>query len=131
MAEWEKQIGAISLFVADLDRSRAFYESVFGLEVRIHDEVSVGFMFKDTFVFLTKAEVAPDLVGPVLVGSADSGVRCEFAIIVADVDAVCAELAGKGVTFTTGPADRAWGMRTATFADPDGHMWEIAQQLAG
>ena len=41
----------------------------------------------------------------------------EFAIIVDDVDAVCAEIAGRGVRPLTGPADRDWGMRTATFAD--------------
>ena len=29
-----------------------------------------------------------------------------------------------------GPIDRVWGMRTAAFADPDGHVWEVAQQLA-
>jgi uncharacterized glyoxalase superfamily protein PhnB len=25
--------------------------------------------------------------------------------------------------------DREWGMRTAAFADPDGHIWEFAQEL--
>ncbi|MGH3402377.1 MAG: hypothetical protein ACRDRJ_07680 [Streptosporangiaceae bacterium] len=30
-----------------------------------------------------------------------------------------------------GPADRPWGMRTVTFADPGGHIWEIAQELPG
>jgi lactoylglutathione lyase len=29
-----------------------------------------------------------------------------------------------------GPVDRDWGMRTASFTDPDGHIWEIAQELA-
>lgn len=29
----------------------------------------------------------------------------------------------------SGPADRDWGMRTMTFADPGGHTWEIAQEL--
>jgi uncharacterized glyoxalase superfamily protein PhnB len=29
----------------------------------------------------------------------------------------------------TGPADRSWGMRTVTFADPAGHIWVIAQGL--
>jgi uncharacterized glyoxalase superfamily protein PhnB len=33
------------------------------------------------------------------------------------------------VSLLNGPIDRPWGMRTATFADPDGHIWEIAQQL--
>jgi uncharacterized glyoxalase superfamily protein PhnB len=25
--------------------------------------------------------------------------------------------------------DREWGVRTACFTDPDGHVWEVAQQL--
>jgi uncharacterized glyoxalase superfamily protein PhnB len=45
------------------------------------------------------------------------------------VDAVCALLEQRGVTLLTGPVDRVWGMRTATFTDPDGHSWEIAQEL--
>ena len=28
-----------------------------------------------------------------------------------------------------GPADRDWGMRTVTFADPAGYIWEIAQAV--
>jgi lactoylglutathione lyase len=42
---------------------------------------------------------------------------------------VCSELTGRGAALLTGPADRAWGMRTATFADPGGHIWEIAQEI--
>jgi uncharacterized glyoxalase superfamily protein PhnB len=25
--------------------------------------------------------------------------------------------------------DREWGMRTAAFADPDGHIWEVAAKI--
>jgi lactoylglutathione lyase len=25
--------------------------------------------------------------------------------------------------------NREWGKRTASFTDPDGHLWEIAQDL--
>ena len=64
------------------------------------------------------------------VGSAGNGPRHVFAIIVDDVDAVCAELTGKGVTLLNGPEDRAWGMRTASFQDPDGYVWEIATPVA-
>jgi uncharacterized glyoxalase superfamily protein PhnB len=53
-----------------------------------------------------------------------------FTIGVDDVDAVCAELAGRGVTLLNGPMDRPWGIRTASFTDPGGHIWEIAQDLA-
>ncbi|MDQ3782600.1 MAG: VOC family protein, partial [Actinomycetota bacterium] len=26
-----------------------------------------------------------------------------------------------------GPVDRPWGVRTASFRDPAGHIWEIAR----
>ena len=55
----------------------------------------------------------------------------QFAIIVDDVDGVRPDLDKAGVALLSGPADRPWGMRTMTFADPDGHVWEIAQELPG
>ena len=35
----------------------------------------------------------------------------------------------KGVQLLNGPIDREWGKRTAAFADPDGHVWEIAAKI--
>jgi catechol 2,3-dioxygenase-like lactoylglutathione lyase family enzyme len=32
------------------------------------------------------------------------------------------------VELLNGPIDREWGVRTAAFADPDGHVWEVAQE---
>ena len=32
---------------------------------------------------------------------------------------------------TTTQADERVGMRTACFSDPDGHVWEVAQELGG
>ena len=32
-----------------------------------------------------------------------------------------------GNTLINGPIDRPWGIRTACFADPAGHIWEIAK----
>jgi catechol 2,3-dioxygenase-like lactoylglutathione lyase family enzyme len=63
-----------------------------------------------------------------VLSQAQNGVG-QFAIIVSDVDAVRAELDQHGVSLISGPADRDWGMRTMTFADPGGTTWEIAQEL--
>ena len=41
-------------------------------------------------------------------------------------DAICAELASRGVELLNGP-DRPWGVRTASFRDPGGRIWEIAR----
>jgi uncharacterized glyoxalase superfamily protein PhnB len=28
-----------------------------------------------------------------------------------------------------GPMNRPWGIRTAAFTDPDGHIWEVAGKI--
>ena len=128
MAEWEKQIGAMTLLVGDLERSKTFYREVFGLSPQYEDEDVAVFHFKNMYLMLQHdpAHQAPS--GEVL-SLAHKGVG-QFAIIVEDVDAVRAELDEHGVTLISGPADRDWGMRTITFADPGGSIWEIAQDLS-
>ena len=42
-------------------------------------------------------------------------------------DATVEMLATRGVVLINGPMDRPWGIRTASFADPDGYIWEIAK----
>jgi catechol 2,3-dioxygenase-like lactoylglutathione lyase family enzyme len=129
MADWDKQIGAMTLFVPDLGAAGEFYAKAFGLDARPMGENSLMLRFGDMFVFLRKVAAVAAPV-PELTEEAGKGAG-QFAIIVSDVDAVCAEIAGRGVHPLTGPADREWGMRTATFADPAGHIWEIAQELPG
>jgi uncharacterized glyoxalase superfamily protein PhnB len=64
----------------------------------------------------------------VVAGGAD-GVRSLLTIWVDDVEALCADLQQRGAVLVNGPIDRVWGKRTAAFADPDGNIWEIAQDL--
>ena len=44
-------------------------------------------------------------------------------------DAVCADLAERGVSIISGPLDRPWGMRSAAFLDPDGYVWEVSADI--
>ena len=127
MAEWEKQIVAINLIVGDLDRSKTFYREVFGLPPQHEEEDVTVFRFKNMYVMLQHDPAHQARPGEVL-GLAQKGVG-QFAIVVEDVDAVGAELEEHGVTLISGPADRDWGMRTITFADPGGYTWGIAQDL--
>lgn len=129
MNSWQKKIGAITLFVEDTDRSKSFYQKVFDLQPMLEDDTGAGFRLENTLLFLTKSSQAPALIAPAVVGSPANGPRHVFAIIVDDVDAVCAELNEKGVALLNGPEDRPWGMRTANFQDPDGYVWEIATEL--
>jgi uncharacterized glyoxalase superfamily protein PhnB len=63
------------------------------------------------------------------VASPEVGSRLVFTIHVDDVDAMCAELTAHGVVLLNGPMNRPWGVRTASFIDPGGHIWEIAKDL--
>jgi catechol 2,3-dioxygenase-like lactoylglutathione lyase family enzyme len=125
-AAWPGAIAAITLFVEDLDGARRFYREVFGLPVTFEDDNSTVFAFGETLVNLLKASEAPGLVEPAAVASREGGVRFQFTLGVEDVDATCEELTRRGVELLNGPMDRPWGIRTASFRDPGGHIWEIA-----
>lgn len=120
-------ISAITLFVDDLAATKAFYQEVFGLPIHYEDEASAVFNFGNTLINLLNSTEAPGLIEPGVVATQAAGARMQFTIDVDDVDAMCAELKARGVTLLNGPMDRPWGIRTAAFMDPAGHIWEIAK----
>jgi catechol 2,3-dioxygenase-like lactoylglutathione lyase family enzyme len=124
---WPRGITAITLFVEDLDAAKRFYREVFGLPVAFEDDASAVFKFGDVMVNLLRTTEAHELIEPANVASPDAGSRIQLTIEVDDVDAMSAELAARGVELLNGPMDRPWGIRTASFRDPGGHIWEIAK----
>jgi catechol 2,3-dioxygenase-like lactoylglutathione lyase family enzyme len=125
-AAWPGGIAAITLFVEDLAAAKRFYSDVFQLPVFFEDDNSTVFKFGDTLVNLLKVSEAPALVVPATVATPDAGVRFQFTLGVDDVDAMVDELKSRGVELLNGPMDRPWGIRTASFRDPGGHIWEVA-----
>lgn len=119
----------MTLFVEDLAASKAFYQTVFGAPVIFEDENSAVLAFENTVINLLETRAAHELIEPAEVGGPAAGSRFQFSIFVDDVDAECAELGNHGVNLINGPMDRPWGMRTACFADPSGHVWEYAQEM--
>jgi catechol 2,3-dioxygenase-like lactoylglutathione lyase family enzyme len=127
MGLWPNGISAITLFVEDLEAAKAFYGTVFGLPVKYEDDASAVFDFGNTIINLLKTTAARELIEPATVAPREAGSRLQFTITVDDVDATCAELVARGVELLNGPMDRPWGIRTASFSDPGGHIWEIAK----
>ena len=126
MDSWPSGIAAITLFVEDLAAAKRFYREVFGLPVTFEDASSAVFTFSDTMVNLLDTGAARELIEPAAVAAQQAGSRLQLTIEVEDVDAMCAELTSRGVQLLNGPMDRPWGIRTASFRDPGGHIWEIA-----
>ena len=121
------RIGAITLFVDDLGATKQFYLDVFGKPLVFEDAESAVFRFGDTLINLLRTTAAHELIAPATVGAAGTDARAQLTVEVSDVDATCEELRRRGVTLLNGPMDRPWGIRTAAFRDPAGHVWEIAR----
>jgi lactoylglutathione lyase len=124
-----KHLNVINLFADDLDRTKAFYREVLGLTPVFEDASHNVFSLENLIINLIDVATARDLISPVPVGHFNSGPRAVLSVFVDDVDSVCAQLTERGVALVSGPIDRPWGVRTASFSDPAGHMWEVAQDL--
>jgi lactoylglutathione lyase len=124
-----KDVGGIILFVEDLPRSRVFYHEVLGLDVEFEDDVSVGFKIEGlAFIVLQVDRARVQLQGEPT-ATPGAGATAFLTHFTGDVDALHANLVERRVSFFQRPTDQPWGMRTAYFKDPDGHVWEIAQPI--
>jgi predicted lactoylglutathione lyase len=122
----EQRVSLITLGVADLARSRAFYEGLgwHGQEV----EETVFFQARGMAVVLWGREkVASDA------GIADDGAATFAGIVLAhnvaspdEVDDIVRAAADGGGTVTKEPTETFYGGYAGFFRDPDGHVWEIA-----
>ena len=124
---WQKRVDVITLFTEDLEQTKKFYQEIFGLPVHFEDPNSAVFKLDNLMINLLKLSEADELIQPARAAKRESGNRFVFTMTVDDVDKVCAELAQRGVELLNGPMDRPWGIRTASFMDPAGHIWEIAK----
>jgi catechol 2,3-dioxygenase-like lactoylglutathione lyase family enzyme len=131
MAQTLTTVSVITLFVEDQQRSKEFYERVFDVDAADENEGTVIFKFANLFLrLLTRGEAEKEWPG-VRLADSDPGATFQLAIFVDDVDALCAELAERGVPIVSGPIDRPWGVRNAAFRDPDSHIWVISADIPG
>jgi catechol 2,3-dioxygenase-like lactoylglutathione lyase family enzyme len=122
-------LGALTLFVDDLDAVAAFYRDALELDLLFEDDVSAAFDLGGTVLNVLSVSAAPDVVAPATAAPVGAAAQMLLSLWVDDVDAACAELQRHGVVMLNGPVDRAWGKRTAAFTDPAGTVWEIAQDI--
>ena len=125
-ASWATNLFAVTIFAENLEAMKEFYGRVFDLPCIHGDDESAVYKFGNTMINILTIKNAPELIEPAPVAGPDNGARSMFKVTVDDVDSLYAQLTAKGVKFLNGPMDRRWGPRTAAFADPAGHMWEIA-----
>jgi catechol 2,3-dioxygenase-like lactoylglutathione lyase family enzyme len=106
-----EHVDFVSVLTQDLQRAKAFYVDVLGLEVETEG---------DSDLELRCGQVTLDVFDPSSLGQSFAVSPAGLALRVPDVEAARAELEAKGVLFdgdtiTTGVCKQAW------FKDPDGN----------
>ncbi len=123
----EPRVSLITLGVADLSRARAFYEklgftasSIGGGEVVFFQAGALGLCLFPRESLACDAKVSAD-------GAGFRGVALAHNVREkGDVEAVIAEAEAAGAEVVKPAEDAPWGGRSGYFADPDGHLWEVA-----
>ena len=125
----EQRLSIVTLGVADLDRSRRFYLDGLGWEQleQPSDEIVFIQMPGVAFALYPIAALAEDIGVPVSVGPAPGALTLAYNTrSEAEVDAALATAVAAGARLIK-PAQKVfWGGYSGYFADPDGHLWEVA-----
>lgn len=123
----EQRMSLVTLGVADLRRARRFYEQGLGWKP--------GFASDDVVFYETGGPIVAlfgrrDLAADAQIEDDEStfgGIALAHNVRSRDdVDAVLAEAAAAGAAILKSAEDTPWGGYSGYFADPDGHLWEIA-----
>ncbi len=120
------RITLITLGVSEIERSRAFYAALGWTEVP-GAHAPVLYQMEGTILALfDRSELAADQ------GRAGSALGVGAATYAqnfsdrASVDAAFARAEAAGATVLKRPTQASWGGYSGYFADPDGHVWEVA-----
>jgi lactoylglutathione lyase len=115
------------LVVADQDRSREFYRSLFGGEVVLERDPVVMKVANTWLMLNVGGGPTDDKPGVTLITPPDPGRASAFLNVrVADIAKVYREWSAKGAEFLTPPKDHGREIR-AYVRDPDGHLIEVGQ----
>jgi len=123
----EQRVSLITIAVADMDRAAAFYEALGWTRAESPDGVIAFDLIGQTLGLYPKAALAKDMGLEEAEITGFSGITLahnvrEKADVTPLFDAAIAA-GGRGIK---PPHDIFWGGHIAYFADPDGHVWEIA-----
>jgi catechol 2,3-dioxygenase-like lactoylglutathione lyase family enzyme len=122
--DWKLEVVVIP--VTDIDRAKDFYLGKLGFhldaDTRPTPEMRVVHM-------TPPGSACSVVIGPVLISAdAETGVGAHLQLVVGDIDAARAELAGQGVGVSDiQQLDPRDGGKFMFFADPDGNQWAVQE----
>ena len=111
-----------SFIVSDVDQTIAFYRDMLGFEVRFQEPAQDPFFAiigRDGAQIFIKAERG---ISPVPNSTRHPHLRLDAFVYAADPDAVAADFAARGASFSVPPMDTHDGLRGFEIRDPDGYV---------
>lgn len=123
----EQRLSLVTLGVSDMARARAFYEEGLGW-MRANGEEEVAFYQAGAIVIgLFGREALAADAGLSSEGGGFSGIALAYNVRSREeVAAVLDEAVAAGAMLVKPAQDTFWGGHSGYFADPDGHLWEVA-----
>jgi catechol 2,3-dioxygenase-like lactoylglutathione lyase family enzyme len=121
----DPRISLVTLGVADLDRSRAFYEAL-GWEGRDTGGDVVFFQAGGAILGLWDRRLLAEDSGQRDSGGWGGITLAHNVGSPEEVDALLAEARAAGATIARPATPTEWGGYSGVFTDPDGHAWEVA-----
>ncbi len=127
----EQRVSLITLGVADLARATAFYRAMGWTPSPRFEGADVTFFQAGGMIVALwpRAELAADAGLPADTSADTPTPRLALAYNApsrSDVDAIIAEAGRAGGRVVNPAKDTPWGGYAGYFADPDGHLWEVA-----
>ena len=121
-----QRVTLITLGVDDLDRARAFYAALGWTPAETLEKAAFYQMNGLVLGLFGKADLAADQGRPdATLGTGAITLAQNFATV-AEVDSAYAAALAAGATPLKAPEKVFWGGYSGYFADPDGHVWELA-----
>ncbi|MER8185281.1 VOC family protein [Kitasatospora sp. NPDC094015] len=128
-SDFPARISIVTLGVADLSRSTAFYEALGWQRSAASSPEIVWFRTADSVLGLFPTEeLAADAGLPATAGEPSfRGITLAVNLESPErVDAALATAVKAGATVVKPPTATSWGGYSGYFEDPDGHLWELA-----
>jgi predicted lactoylglutathione lyase len=122
----EQRLSLITLGVADLQRSRRFYEALGWKSGAAPDDDVVFFQAGGTIVALWSRESLAEDSCVTDTGGWGGITLAHNVRSPEEVDAVLSEARAAGASIPREGAATFWGGYSGIFVDPDGHPWEVA-----
>ena len=124
----QPRISMVSLGVADLERATTFYQEGLGLpRLKPYKDTITFFDLNGSWLGLYPWDLLAEDAGVSPSGEGYRGVALAHNLHTKEaVDELMQQAVAAGATLIKEPQEVFWGGYSGYFADPDGHLWELA-----